>query len=40
MLNVVHQRSDLASWFVKGGSNALADLSASPSEKAATKKED
>lgn len=34
MLNVVHQRSDMASWFVQGGSNALADLSASPSERA------
>jgi hypothetical protein len=33
MLNVVHQRSDLASWYVRGGSNALADLSASPSER-------
>lgn len=33
MLNVVHQRSDLASWFVRGGSNALSDLSASPSER-------
>lgn len=27
MLNVVHQRSDLASWFVKGGSQALSQLS-------------
>jgi hypothetical protein len=27
MLNVVHQRSDLASWFVEGGSNALSKLS-------------
>jgi len=34
MLNVVHQRSDMASWYVEGGSNALADLSASPSERA------
>lgn len=33
MLNVVHQRSDLASWYVQGGSNALSDLSASPSER-------
>lgn len=33
MLNVVHQRSDMASWFVEGGSRALADLSASPSER-------
>jgi len=33
MLNVVHQRSDLASWYVRGGSNALSDLSASPSER-------
>ena len=35
MLNIVHQRSDMASWFVKGGSNALSDLSASPSERKA-----
>ena len=27
ILNVVHQRSDMASWFVQGGSNALSDLS-------------
>ena len=27
MLNVVHQRSDIASWFVEGGSAALSDLS-------------
>ena len=27
MLNVVHQRSDIASWFVQGGSRALSDLS-------------
>jgi len=27
ILNVVHQRSDLASWFVQGGSAALSDLS-------------
>jgi hypothetical protein len=27
MLNVVHQRSDLASWFVQGGSAALSQLS-------------
>lgn len=33
MLNIAHQRSDLASWFVKGGSHALSDLSASPSER-------
>jgi hypothetical protein len=32
ILNVVHQRSDLASWFVEGGSSALAQLSGSPSE--------
>lgn len=32
MLNVVHQRSDLASWFVEGGSSTLSKLSASPSE--------
>ena len=34
MLNVVHMRSDMASWFVEGGSNALAQLSGSPSEPA------
>jgi len=27
MLNVAHQRSDLASWFVQGGSQALSQLS-------------
>jgi hypothetical protein len=27
MLNVVHMRSDLASWFVEGGSSALSSLS-------------
>lgn len=27
ILNVAHQRSDLASWFVEGGSNALSQLS-------------
>jgi hypothetical protein len=27
MLNIVHQRSDMASWFVQGGSRALSDLS-------------
>jgi hypothetical protein len=27
MLNVVHQRSDMASWFVQGGSNALSQIS-------------
>lgn len=27
MLNVVHQRSDIAAWFVEGGSAALSDLS-------------
>lgn len=32
MLNVVHQRSDLASWFVEGGSKSLSQLSGSPSE--------
>lgn len=26
MLNVVHQRSDLASWFVEGGTKTLSDL--------------
>lgn len=32
ILNVVHQRSDLAGRFVEGGSHALAQLSGSPSE--------
>lgn len=32
MLNIVHQRSDIASWFVEGGSSALSQLSGSPSE--------
>ena len=32
MLNVVHQRSDIAEWFVEGGSHALAQLSSSPAE--------
>jgi len=27
MLNVVHQRSDIAAWFVEGGSQALSQLS-------------
>ena len=27
MLNVVHMRSDIAAWFVEGGSSALTDLS-------------
>lgn len=27
MLNVVHQRSDLAFWFIEGGSSALSDIS-------------
>lgn len=27
ILNIVHQRSDLASWFVQGGSSALSNLS-------------
>lgn len=27
MLNVVHQRSDMAAWFVEGGSRALSQLS-------------
>lgn len=31
ILNVVHQRSDLAAWFVEGGSRALSQLSGSPS---------
>jgi cell division protein FtsX len=37
ILNVVHPRSDLASLFVKGGSKALSNLSASPSERAEEK---
>ena len=32
MLNVVHQRSDIADWFVEGGSRALAQLSGSPTQ--------
>lgn len=32
ILNVVHQRSDLAELYVEGGSNTLSILSASPSE--------
>jgi hypothetical protein len=32
MLNVVHQRSDIADWFVEGGKSALAQLSGSPAE--------
>jgi hypothetical protein len=32
ILNVVHQRSDLAALFVEGGSHALSQLSGSPSE--------
>lgn len=32
MLNVVHQRSDMASWYVQGGTKSLFTLSASPSE--------
>ena len=32
MLNVVHWRSDIAQWFVEGGSQSLSKLSASPSE--------
>jgi hypothetical protein len=32
ILNVVHQTSDLASYFVEGGSSALSQLSGSPSE--------
>lgn len=32
ILNVVHQRSDLAAWFVEGGSQSLSQLSGSPSE--------
>ena len=32
MLNVVHQRSDIADWFVEGGSHALGQLSGSPTE--------
>lgn len=32
ILNVVHQTSDLASYFVEGGSSALSQLSGSPSQ--------
>ena len=32
ILNVVHQRSDLASWFVEGGTRTLNALSSRPSE--------
>jgi hypothetical protein len=32
MLNVVHQRSDIADWFVEGGSSALSQLSGSPTQ--------
>jgi len=32
MLNVVHQRSDIADWFVEGGSHALGQLSGSPTQ--------
>jgi hypothetical protein len=32
MLNVVHQRSDIADWFVEGGSSALSQLSSSPTQ--------
>jgi len=32
MLNVVHQRSDIAEWFVEGGSSSLSQLSGNPSE--------
>jgi len=40
ILNVVHPRSDLASLFVRGGSRALSDLSASPSERIKEKNKD
>jgi len=33
MLNVVHRRSDIANWFVEGGSHALSQLSGTPSEQ-------
>ena len=32
ILNVVHWTSDLAAWFVEGGSSSLSQLSGSPSE--------
>jgi len=32
MLNIIHQRGDLAALFVEGGASALSTLSASPSE--------
>lgn len=31
-LNVIHQRSDIAEWFVEGGSRNLAKLSGTPSD--------
>ena len=33
MLNVIHQRSDIASWFVEGGSRALSALSGYSNDK-------
>ena len=30
VLNIVHQRSDLASWFIEGGTKTLNDLAAKP----------
>jgi len=32
ILNVAHQTSDLAAWFIEGGSSALSQLSSSPAE--------
>jgi hypothetical protein len=32
ILHIVHQRSDLASWFVAGGSKTLAELSSAPKQ--------
>jgi hypothetical protein len=39
MLNVVHQRSDLASWFVQGGRGALDAISQDAEEKTESYKE-
>jgi len=33
MLNVIHQRGDLAALFIEGGSSSLTDLSSAPSEE-------
>jgi len=36
ILNIVHQRSDLPSWFVEGGTKTLNELSARPSDELKT----